>query len=270
MSVKDCKDQPLEFDSVKLTGKRGIVNIALSNDEVGANSFIYEYQDHTLAIVSESSQNLSSAIAFEAQDNLGAVQTPLFLTGEDIIITGALTINGTPYVPVGGENLADVLTVGNDAGGQNIANVGNINLLDINGIPYTAYVPPVAVYLNNIPAVQGVASSSEVNVYSSGVLPAGVYLINSSFQIQVINALTKFLSCALLIQNSASIDEQIGLFYDSNDAPNVEIQVFGGQISFIWTSDGTNQFLVRCEGQTSDAGAFTTSTGGQTQYIKIA
>tara|TARA_R110000868_G_scaffold195574_3_gene441239 strand:+ start:470 stop:1165 length:696 start_codon:yes stop_codon:yes gene_type:complete len=231
MSVKDCKDQPLEFDSVKLTGKRGIVNIALSNDEVGANSFIYEYQDHTLAIVSESSQNLSSAIAFEAQDNLGAVQTPLFLTGEDIIITGALTINGTPYVP---------------------------------------YVPPVAVYLNNIPAVQGVASSSEVNVYSSGVLPAGVYLINSSFQIQVINALTKFLSCALLIQNSASIDEQIGLFYDSNDAPNVEIQVFGGQISFIWTSDGTNQFLVRCEGQTSDAGAFTTSTGGQTQYIKIA
>ena len=136
MSVKDCKDLPLELDSVVLTGRRGLPGLELQNKTAGAESLIYEFGADTLAVVSKAAGAVDSIIAFEAQDTLGVLQTPLLMTGDGVNIDGVLTINGVPFVPSGNENIEDVLTVGDDAGGLSITNVSNIDLTNINGLPY--------------------------------------------------------------------------------------------------------------------------------------
>jgi hypothetical protein len=59
----------------------------------------------------------------------------LYFGNNNGVITGLQTINGSPYPPAGGsQNLFGVLSTGNDAGGQSITNVNNINLSTINGL----------------------------------------------------------------------------------------------------------------------------------------
>ena len=71
----------------------------MQNATAGAVSLIYELGADTLAVVSTAAGVNDSAIGFQAQDILGAIQTPLFLTGDGVTIDGSLIINGTPFVP---------------------------------------------------------------------------------------------------------------------------------------------------------------------------
>ena len=173
MSVKDCKDLPLELDSVVLTGRRGLPGLELQNKTAGAESLIYEFGADTLAVVSKAAGAVDSIIAFEAQDTLGVLQTPLLMTGDGVNIDGVLTINGVPFVPSGNENIEDVLTVGDDAGGLSITNVSNIDLTNINGLPYIN----VAAVGGGSQTIVNLASNLGDNYISTPLSGFGTYLV---------------------------------------------------------------------------------------------
>jgi hypothetical protein len=71
-------------------------------------------------------------------------------------------INGTPYSPGGGggsQDLSTTLGYGNNAGGQNISNVGDISVSTINGSSYPPY--PIAPYgLPNVLSIDNTANTS--------------------------------------------------------------------------------------------------------------
>ena len=234
MSVKDAKDTRLELDSVVLTGKQGFRNIALTNQTAGSFSTIFQSGQETLAIESDSNAGSGpSAIAFLANDAVGGQTIPFYLTGDGVAITGDISINGTPFVPP-------------SAG----------------GIVQVAF-----------PAVQPVASSTTTTIYSSGVLPAGIYSIVSFSSVVTANPAVSFSLASLWIEDSVltpPFDGQIGIYLRSATLPTPELQEVGGQTCFLWTSTGTNEFLIRTFCTTSDASAFSVAAGGQTQYVRLA
>ena len=279
MSVKDCKDLPLELDSVKLMGKRGLAAITIENGVAGAVSQITEITQGTLAIISTATQSLDSAIAFEAQDGAGVPQVPLYMTGSVIEITGALTINGTPFVPVGGENIEDVLTVGDDAGGLDIVNLNDVGLVSINGTPYTAYVPPPATtYPIPYPAIGSnttqtygaqVALPVMTPVYLNNgapiVLPAGVWLIEVDLDV---------FAPAGMVYNSVEIEYPVGTTLSENGiTSNITPTAITSQqatIPCVLVADGVSTLNVQVDCNTSDGTTWGISANNQITYTRLA
>ena len=124
-----------------------------------------------------------------------------------------------------------------------------------------------AVTLENTPATQSIASGSQVSVYSSGVLPIGVYMVSTSCVF--IKAGPAYLTYASVnITNSVSIVAMTG--GEITVGQSAQMSEWGGQATLLWTSTGTNQFIIRVQADTGDGTAYTLGIGGRTQYMKIA
>ena len=224
MSVKDCKDLPLELDSVVLAAKRGLRNIVLTNATAGSFSTIFQSGAFTLAVESDSNGGVGpSAIAFLANNAVGSQAIPLYLTGDGAAITGVLNINGVPYVP----NATTITQV-------------------------------------QAPIVQNCASGVPTTIYTSPVLPAGIYSVNTFFQMDTNNALTTFTAAEMYIQDPG-VASQVG-FYD----PSLAQKQIGGQTTFLFRATGLNSFIIVCDGNTSDGAAYGILAGAETQYVRIA
>lgn len=93
---------------------------------------------------------------------------------------GALYINGSPYSPGGGggsQDLSSVLSQGNNAGGQDIYSVNNINLSTINGSSY----PPFPTSPYGLPSVLSIdnTASTSINMNSQDINSVNNINVNS-------------------------------------------------------------------------------------------
>ena len=262
MSVKDAKDTRLELDSVVLTGKRGLPDLTLQNATAGAVSLIYELGADTLAVVSTAAGVNDSAIGFQAQDILGAIQTPLFLTGDGVTIDGSLIINGTPFVPYVTPTIEQVLTAGSNAGGvlgvTGLATVNSVNggfsgRVDVaNGAPATQglwlggtrFIPPF-VQAADIPNTAAPLACSPVqfDVYTFPTLPgAGRYLASAVCTIVPVDPVLFPISRVKLsmFAGAGEFDNPATEISLSTDT----IKSYSANVSALLSFDGTEQFIV--------------------------
>ena len=273
MSVKDCKDLPLELDSVVLKGTRGLVAIKIENGVAGAESYLTEITQGTLAIVSTATASLDSAIAFEAQDGAGAIQVPLYMTGSVVEITGALTINGVPFNPAGNENIEDVLTVGDDAGGLSITNLNDVGLVSINGTPYVAQTAQTITTIPAPVAGAGIASGVLHLAYQSAVYPAGNYIVNMSTDVFSTDHGAGILFSDGVIELRDSADITTAVYSNFSEGGGLAIPTtwaYGANLTLLWTSTGANVFQVYTLFTLTGASTYQVVAGGIVQVVKIA
>jgi hypothetical protein len=235
MSVKDCKDLPLELDSVVLTGKRGLRNIVLTNTTAGSYSTIFNSGAFTLAVESDSNSGVGpSAIALLANDSVGAQTIPLYLTGDGVAITGTLNINGVPYVPA-----------------------------------------PAPATITTIPAPvagAGIASGVLHLAYQSAVYPAGNYIVNVSTDVFSTDHAAGILFSDGVIELRDNTTITTAVYSNFSEGGGLAIPTtwaYGANLTLLWTSTGVNLFQVYTEFTLTGAGTYQILGGGIVQVVKI-
>jgi hypothetical protein len=137
------------------------------------------YQDVQQFYARNMSGNISASYTWSGINSAGGTFT-LYTSGQNFDLNcNTFNINGVPYSPGGsggGENLSTTLSIGNDAGGQNITNVADISVSTINGSSYPPF--PTSPYgLPNVLAIDNNAAGASI----TGINNIDVSTINGSY-----------------------------------------------------------------------------------------